>query len=75
MFDLPEPPSTPAQRLRMALSLFDDGVAIMRGNLRRRHPDADEEELRRRLREWLYDRPGAEQGDGCGRPRSWIPDA
>jgi hypothetical protein len=73
MFEFPEPPSTPAARLRAALDLFEDGVAMMRASLRRRHPAASEDEMRRLLREWLYDRPGAEQGDSSGRPRAWIP--
>jgi len=75
VFDLPEPPSTPVQRLHMALSLYDDGVAIMRSNLRRRNPAADEAELHRLLVKWLHDRPGAELGDGEGRPRLWTPEA
>ncbi|MDP8968935.1 MAG: hypothetical protein M3N52_00155 [Actinomycetota bacterium] len=57
-----------AARLRTALALFDDGVALMRQNLRRAHPDAPEEEIERRLRSWLQQRPGAEHGDGEGRP-------
>jgi hypothetical protein len=57
-----------AARLRAALALFDDGVALMRQNLRRAHPDASEDEIERRLRTWLRDRPGAEHGDGVGRP-------
>lgn len=57
-----------AARLRTALSLFDDGVALMRQNLRRAHPDASEAEIERRLRLWLRERPGAEHGDGVGDP-------
>ena len=65
------PASTPAARLRIALELHDAGVAMMRQNLRRRHPDADEDEIERRLIEWLHTRPGAEFGDAAGdvRPR------
>lgn len=57
-----------AARLRAALEMFDDGVALMRQNLRRAHPDAAEDEIERRLRAWLRHRPGAEDGDGVGTP-------
>ena len=65
---------TPAQadairRLRIAFALFDDGVELMRRNLRRRHPEASDEEIERLLGRWLAHRPGAEHGDGVGRPR------
>jgi len=42
-----------AERLRTAFRLHDEGVALMRQNLRRRHPEESEEEISRRLREWL----------------------
>lgn len=60
--------SDEAARLRTALALFDDGVALMRQNLRRAHPEASDEEIERRLRAWVRERPGAEHGDGVGRP-------
>lgn len=50
------------QRLLTALRLHDDGVALMRQNLRRRRPDASEEEIEQELRAWLATRPGAEAG-------------
>ena len=59
------------QRLRMTLRLHDEGVRLMRQNLRRRHPDASDAEIDRRLGEWLSERPGAEFGDGEGTPGSW----
>ena len=62
--------STPAERLRIALEMHDEGVALMRQNLMRRHPDANEQEIERLLTEWLHDRPGAEHGDGEGCPRT-----
>jgi hypothetical protein len=40
----------------------------MRQNLRRRNPEASEEEIEEGIREWLGRRPGAEHGDGVGRP-------
>jgi hypothetical protein len=61
--------SQEVERLRTALALFDDGVRLMRANLRRQHPDASEEDIDRLVGEWLATRPGAEHGDGVGRPR------
>jgi len=52
---------------RLTLDLFDAGVQLMRQNLRRQHPDADEREIDRRLCRWLRTRPGAEHGDSSGR--------
>ena len=53
--------------MRTALELSDLAVRVMRQNLRRRHPDADSEEIEQRLREWVRTRPGAEHGDCDGR--------
>ena len=55
-------------RMRMAFDLYETAEAIMRQNLRRRFPDAEEAEIERRLVAWLRSRPGAEHGDGPGRP-------
>lgn len=55
-----------ARRLHIASDLFEAGVALHRQTLRRRHPDADEAEITRRLRAWLLERPGAEHGDVAG---------
>ncbi|MCK6461324.1 MAG: hypothetical protein L6Q95_15690 [Planctomycetes bacterium] len=63
------PATTPAERLRMALDLHDTGVEMMRQNLRRRHPEASEQEIERLLLARLHGRPGAEHGDAVGRPR------
>lgn len=52
---------------RMALDLFQTGVDVMRQNLRRRHPEARDEEIERLIGEWLQERPGAEFGDCPGR--------
>lgn len=56
-----------AAAFRTTLDLFETGLDLMRGNLRRRHPEAGDEEIEQLLREWLRDRPGAEAGDSAGR--------
>lgn len=53
---------------RTTLDLFSTGLDLMRQNLRRDHPQADDDEIDRRLRQWLHERPGAVSGDGEGRP-------
>jgi Rv0078B-related antitoxin len=65
--------SLASQRFRTALELFEAGVAMMRQNLRRRFPQADEKEIAERLAQWLQERPGAEYGDCDGRPVPWPP--
>ena len=62
-------PLSPAEKLRIALRLHEEGVELMRQNLRRAHPDADEQTIDRLIAEWLSTRPGAEHGDGPGRLR------
>jgi hypothetical protein len=57
-----------ADAFRTTLDLFDSGLAVMRQNLRRQHPDATDVEIDSRLGQWLRDRPGAELGDCPGRP-------
>jgi hypothetical protein len=53
---------------RATLDLFQTRVDLMRQNLRRRNPTADEPQIERLLQEWLLDRAGAEAGDCSGRP-------
>jgi hypothetical protein len=60
-----------ARNLRLTLALHDEGVRLMRQNLRCRHPDLTDSEIDQRLRAWLSERPGAEHGDGVGRPGRW----
>jgi hypothetical protein len=67
-----EKPLTPAAKLRLALALFESGVAMMRQKLRRDHPDASEAEVDRLLTAWLRTRPGAELGDAQGVPRPVV---
>jgi len=61
-------PTSAADKLRTTLDLFDAGVTMMRQNLRRADPQADEATIKARLQEWLTTRPGAEHGDAEGRP-------
>ena len=60
--------SNAARTFRLTLDLFDAGVQLMRQNLRRRSPEADEKAINRQLVSWLRERPGAEHGDCQGRP-------
>ena len=60
---------TPAERLRIALDLHDFGVKLKRQNLRHRFPDSTDQDIEAKLLEWLHTRPGAEHGDGIGKPR------
>lgn len=46
-------PLEPQQAFRVVLELFDTSVAIMRQNLKRRYPNADEADIEARLRRWL----------------------
>ena len=48
---------TPGERLEAALEMWEDGVEIMRANLRRRMPRATEVEIDAALDAWLCDRP------------------
>lgn len=61
---------TPAEKLRAALELHDVGVELMRQNIRRRNPEASEDEVDVLLAEWLRTRPGAKYGDTIGRLRT-----
>lgn len=62
---------TPAEKMRIAFDLHTAGVRLMEQNLRRRFPDAEEDEIRRRLEAWLHERPGAEFGDCVGKVVEW----
>jgi hypothetical protein len=60
-----------AERLRLALDLYSAGEAMMRQNLRRRHPELDDAGIEQLLIAWLRQRPGAEHGDAVGKPGVW----
>lgn len=51
---------------RQFFDLYQTSKDLMEQNLRRRHPEASEAEIKQRLRTWLHDRPGAELGDVGG---------
>jgi hypothetical protein len=55
-------------RMEIAFDLYRTAEQIMRQNLRRRNPAASEDEIEEGVRGWLHRRPGAEHGDGVGRP-------
>lgn len=59
---------TPAQRLRIALDLFEVGERMQRQRLRREHPSARDDEVEAMVVRWLHHRPGAEHGDSSGTP-------
>ena len=59
--------SSVVEAFRATLDLFHTGLDLMHRNLRRRHPDAADEDIERLLHEWLLERPGAESGDCSGR--------
>lgn len=61
------PELTPAEALRTAFDLCEFGENLMRQNLRREHPGANDAEIEQLIREWLLERPGAEEGDATGR--------
>ena len=55
-------------RRHLVFDLNEAGVELMRQNLRRRHPNASEAEIRRRLVAWLHERKSAPFGDADGVP-------
>ena len=57
----------PSEKLRIALELYESGVAMMRETLKRENPEESEAQIEERLRRWIRHRPGAEDGDCVGR--------
>jgi Rv0078B-related antitoxin len=64
-------PTLIAERFKTAMELFEVAEAMLRQKLRRKYPLASEAEIEAHMQEWLEWRPGAEQGDGVGRPVAW----
>lgn len=54
---------TPAEKLREALELYDDGVEMQRLVIARRHPSWNAESLERQLIAWLRREGDASDGD------------
>ena len=44
-------------RFRLAIEMHSAGMAMFRRTLRRRHPDATDDEIEDMVQEWLQDRP------------------
>ena len=64
---------TPAQRIRIALDLYEVGEGMMRARLKREKPRADDAEIQFLIERWLRTRPGAEHGDYPGEPSGrWL---
>ena len=51
------PDSPASDRFEETLRLAEEGVALMRQNLRRRHPAESDGQIEERLEAWLRDRP------------------
>ena len=60
--------------MALAFDLYEAAEQMMRQNLRRRSPNASDERIEQGIREWLARRPGAEHGDGVGRPGTRFED-
>ena len=60
--------STAAQRLRLALDMYEVGERMQRQRLRRQRPAATEEEIEAEVRAWRQHRPAAPTGDHPGPP-------
>lgn len=58
------------RRMEIAFDLYQTAELMKRQNILRAKPDATEEEIEEGIRAWLHRRPGAEHGDGFGRPAS-----
>jgi hypothetical protein len=71
MSNAPEESVRVRERIQLLMDLFEAGEEMMRTKLRREHPDARDEEIERRLVNWLHERPGAEDGDGPGVRVPW----
>ena len=60
-----------AERFRIAMALYDAGEAMLRQKIRRKSPQATDQEIQAQVVEWRRRRPGAEHGDAEGRPIPW----
>ena len=56
-----------AQKLRLALDMYEVGEQMQRMRLRRERPGADVADIEAAVDMWRMTRPGAEAGDSAGR--------
>lgn len=52
-------------RMDLAFDLYEAAEEMMRQNLRRRNPEATEEEIEQGIRDWLARQPGVNRGPGA----------
>lgn len=65
------PDETPEMRLRMAFHLVELAEKMLRQRLRRESPHLSDDDIEQQIAAWYRRRPGAELGDGQGRPAQW----
>ncbi len=61
-----EPSEPPIRNVRTAADLMEAGFALMRQNLRRRHPADSEAEIEARFRAWKFREEDPIPGDVSG---------
>ncbi len=59
------------RRFEETMELFETAVQIMRQNLRRRNPELREDEVDKRLQDWLLDRSDDHASPVFRRSRRW----
>jgi hypothetical protein len=64
------PDESPADRLRLALDMYELGENMQRARFRREQPAATDAEIDSAITLWLSTRPDAPFGDAVGRPSS-----
>ena len=57
-----------ADRLRLALDMYELGENMQRARLRRERPSAPDAEIESAIQLWLLSRPDAPFGDAVGHP-------
>ncbi|MEZ5330637.1 MAG: hypothetical protein R2991_00990 [Thermoanaerobaculia bacterium] len=62
-----QPSPSAAERLLLAFDLYEAGEEMMRARLARERPDADSEEIERRISEWLQGDDGEGPPEGFRR--------
>ncbi|NNH72807.1 hypothetical protein HLB23_23600 [Nocardia uniformis] len=59
---------SPAERLRLAIDMFEFGLGMQRARFRRAYPETDESFIDTAIDRWLLSRPYEPLGEGRGRP-------